>query len=133
MWSIPRTLVIKILGHAQQSLPEECVGLLSGQGETILAWHPLSNRLHSPRQFMADEAELVAQLRQIRENGQELVAIYHSHPNAPAVPSAADLQQSYYPNALYLIVSLQTHGRLEMNGYRIQENQAVWQALTVLD
>ena len=133
MWMIPRILVNQILSHAQRSLPEECVGILSGQGQQMLNWHPLSNQLQSPTKFLADSTELIQLLRQLREENQELVAIYHSHPQSSTLPSPIDLQQAYYPEALYLIVSLQTDGRLEMNGYLIQNNQAVLQEVTVQD
>lgn len=133
MWIIPRIIINKILGHAQRSLPEECVGLLSGKGRTILEWHPLSNQLKDSRRFLADPTEQIQTLRQLRKKKQELVAIYHSHPHASTHPSPTDLQQAYYPEALYLIVSLQTSGRLEINGYLIQDGQPVIQTLTVQD
>lgn len=131
MWTIPRTLVNQILGHAQRCFPEECVGILSGQGRTMLGWHPLTNRWHDGTRFSADAAELIPLLRQLREEGRALVAIYHSHPQTSAVPSPTDIQQANHPDALHLIVSLQTDGRLEMNGYLIQDNQPLLQAVTV--
>ena len=131
MWIIPRPILYRLLDHAQRSLPAECVGILSGQGRTILGWHPLTNQWQDGRRFLADSTELIGLLRQLREEGRSLVALYHSHPQAEAVPSLTDLQQAYYPEALYLIVSLQTSGRLEMNGYLIRDGQPVLQALTV--
>ena len=59
----------------------------------------------------------------MRENGEELFAIYHSHPHAPATPSATDLQQAAYPTALYLIISLNTKGVLELQGFRLHRQQ----------
>lgn len=133
MWIIPRTIVNKILGHAQRSLPEECVGILSGQGCKILGWHPLTNQLQDSKKFLADPSEQIRLLRQLREEGLELVAIYHSHPQSSATPSPTDIKQAYYPEALYLIVSLQTGGRIEMNSYLIQNDQPVWQELIIQD
>jgi proteasome lid subunit RPN8/RPN11 len=37
--------------------------------------------------------------------GLDLAAIFHSHPNGPAEPSATDVAQAYYPEAAYLILS----------------------------
>jgi len=56
----------------------------------------------------------------MRERGEELFAIFHSHPAAPAEPSALDMAQAGYPDALYLIVSLGTCGVLELRGFRIE-------------
>ena len=133
MWIIPHFILKRVLGHAQRSLPAECVGVLSGQGQTILGWHPLTNQWQDGRRFLADSTELIALLRQLREEERELVAIYHSHPQADTTPSLTDLQQAYYPNALYLIISLQTSGRLEMNGYLIRDGQPSLQSLMIAD
>jgi proteasome lid subunit RPN8/RPN11 len=60
----------------------------------------------------------------MREQGEELFGIYHSHPHSPAEPSDTDLRQAGYPEALYLIVSLNTKGVLEMRGFRLRDGQA---------
>ncbi|MEO5363888.1 MAG: M67 family metallopeptidase [Magnetococcus sp. DMHC-8] len=133
MWIIPRPILNRMLGHAQRSLPAECVGILSGQGRALLGWHPLTNQWQDGQRFLADSTELIALLRQLRLEGRELVAIYHSHPHADASPSPTDLQQAYYPEALHLIISLQTSGRLEMNGYLIRDGQPQRQELTIMD
>jgi proteasome lid subunit RPN8/RPN11 len=44
----------------------------------------------------------------MRERGLEILAVYHSHPAAPPVPSRTDLARNYYPDAVTLIVSLTT-------------------------
>ncbi|MEO5340607.1 MAG: M67 family metallopeptidase [Magnetococcus sp. MYC-9] len=133
MWIIPRPILNRMLDHAQRSLPAECVGILSGQERTILGWHPLTNQWQDGRRFLADSSELIALLRRLRQEDRHLVAIYHSHPQAAALPSPDDLQQALYPDALYLIISLQTNGRLEMNGYLIREGQAEEQALSIAE
>ena len=38
--------------------------------------------------------------------GQELLAIYHSHPHGPAYPSPADVAGARYPGVRHLVVSL---------------------------
>jgi len=67
-----------------------------------------------------DPAGQIDALRQIRECNEELFAIYHSHPSSPAVPSVIDVEEAGYPEALYLIISLNTKGVLEMRGYSIK-------------
>jgi len=46
-------------------------------------------------------------------------AIYHSHPHAPATPSTTDIELANYPDALHLIISLNTKGVLEIRGFTI--------------
>jgi proteasome lid subunit RPN8/RPN11 len=53
-----------------------------------------------------DARAQIAAMRTMRQRDEELFAIYHSHPNAPATPSQKDLQQAAYPGVVYLIVSL---------------------------
>jgi proteasome lid subunit RPN8/RPN11 len=39
----------------------------------------------------------------IENSGNEMIAIYHSHPNGPPVPSPTDIRESGYPDSYYLI------------------------------
>jgi proteasome lid subunit RPN8/RPN11 len=55
----------------------------------------------------------------MREAGEELVAIYHSHPDGPAAPSLTDVVEHEYPGVLYLIVSLATRDAPEIRGFYI--------------
>ena len=64
-------------------------------------------------------------MRKIRELDEELFAIYHSHPTAPAEPSPTDLEQIGYPDTLQIIISLDTKGVLEMRGFRLRESGCV--------
>jgi len=70
--------------------------------------------------FAMDPTQQIAAMRAMREGGEELFAIYHSHPDSPPLPSATDLAQANYPDVLYLIISLQTRGVLELRGFRLQ-------------
>ena len=63
-------------------------------------------------------------MRQMREQGETLFAIYHSHPHAPAEPSHLDIEQANYPEALYLIISLNTKGVLELRAFTLQHGEA---------
>jgi proteasome lid subunit RPN8/RPN11 len=78
-----------------------------------------------------DPAQQIAALRTMRESGEQLFAIYHSHPNSPPLPSPTDLAQSNYPEALYLIISLQTRGVLEMRGFRLNDGAVTEAALEI--
>ena len=49
--------------------------------------------------------DLVRIVLGIDAGGQDLVAIFHSHPRSPAVPSPTDLRQAHYP-VVHLIASL---------------------------
>ncbi|MBF0349185.1 MAG: M67 family metallopeptidase [Magnetococcales bacterium] len=132
-WIIPRPIVNRILTHAINTAPEECVGILSGTARQIKGWHPLPNTLRHERRFLADPSHQIQLMKDLRTRGEEIVAIYHSHPSAPAMPSPRDLAEFHYPDALYLIVSLDTLGRLDMNGFLLRNGEMQLQELTICD
>lgn len=69
---------------------------------------------------MIDAREQLAAFREMDARGEELVAIYHSHPVSQPYPSPTDRAEAHYPDAVYLLVSLRT-GAPELHGYRITE------------
>ncbi len=81
--------------------------------------------------FSMDPARQIDTLRRMREAGEELFGIFHSHPHSPAVPSDRDLHEAGYPDALYLIASLSTKGVLELRGYRLRDGRAEEVALEI--
>ncbi|MEO5378936.1 MAG: M67 family metallopeptidase [Magnetococcus sp. DMHC-6] len=133
MWTIPRPIVNAIFGHAQRLAPQECVGILTGKGHLISGWSPLTNIHTDPHRFLADPTEQIQLFAKLREENREVVAIYHSHPNATGQPSTMDLEQINYPNALYLIIGLGTDGRLDLNGFLLEEGAFVPQFLTICE
>lgn len=122
--SLPIALVNKILTHAQHSPETEVCGLISARGGVPACAYPIANVAEMPESLFAMEpAAQIAAMRKIRETGEELFAIYHSHPHAPAKPSTRDLAEAAYPDALYLIVSLDIEGVLEMRGFRLRSGE----------
>ncbi|MEN8170561.1 MAG: M67 family metallopeptidase [Pseudomonadota bacterium] len=122
--TLPITLVNKILTHAQHSPESEVCGLIAARGGVPAAVYPIANVADVPeRLFAMDPAAQIEAMRQMREGDEELFAIYHSHPHAPARPSQRDLEEAAYPQALYLIVSLDTEGVLEMQGFRLHHGE----------
>ncbi len=106
------TLYLQAAHHQQiqaqltAELPNEACGLLGGLDDRSLQVFPITNELHSPTRYrMAPAEQLAAMLAIEEENNWDLLAIYHSHPNGPAVPSITDIQQAYYPEVIYLIYS----------------------------
>ncbi|GMQ87462.1 MAG: desampylase [Gammaproteobacteria bacterium] len=123
---LPRQLVNRILCQAQSSPDAEICGLITAEGGRPLRCIPVPNVSDQPQQlFSMDPGRQIDAMRRMRERGEELFGIYHSHPHSPAQPSDRDLQEAGYPEALYIIVSLNTRGVLEMRGFRLHEGKAV--------
>lgn len=117
---IPRKITNQLLHLAQISPDAEVCGLIGSKNGIPNSCYPIKNSADHPQQrFQLDPAQQIAAMAAMRNQGEELFAIYHSHPNAPATPSATDLTQAAYPEVLYLIISLNTKGILEMRGFNI--------------
>lgn len=116
---LPRTLINTILTHAQKHPNYEVCGLIGEDSNHHKFYYPIRNVDPSPqRHFLMDGAEQIAAMKSMRENEQTLFAIVHSHPTAAALPSRQDIDESSYPDAYYLITSLNTKGVLELRAYR---------------
>ena len=101
--------VEEVLAHAIRAAPEECCGLIGGKttghAESI---YRMRNAAADPlTTYEAAPEDLFAAQRSMRERGEQLLAIYHSHPRSDTpTPSATDVRLAYYPSAVYFIVGL---------------------------
>ena len=77
--------------------------------------------------YEAAPEDLFAAQRMMRERGEELLAIYHSHPrSSDPQPSATDVRLAYYPSAVYLIVGL-GDSDARVRAFRLIESEARWE------
>jgi proteasome lid subunit RPN8/RPN11 len=129
---LPRPLVNQMLAHAQQSPQQEICGLIAVDHENNMRYVRIDNRAtDSAHHYRMDDKQLVDNMRLFRQNNEQLHAIVHSHPAAEAQPSILDIEQANYPDAYYLIISLNTRGVLEMRAYKITRGVATEVAFTI--
>ena len=116
-----------MIGHAKSAYPQEGCGLIAGVRPSLIGVRliPMTNIAQSAVEFEMDPAELIRTLRDLRGAGEELVAIYHSHPHGPARPSNMDVQQAHYPEAAHLIVSLADPEHPQVAGFRIVDGDVL--------
>ena len=128
-----------IVAHALQDAPDECCGLLIGaapEGEPaglIDEAVRATNLERSPTRFRIDPAEQVKLQKRLRGTGRAIAGAYHSHTRSPAVPSESDLQEAYYPEFVYLIVSVARPLDPELRAWRIQDGTAAEIELATMD
>ena len=130
--TIPRPLVNQILAHAQRADTLEVCGLIGSREGIPTHCYPVTNIADQPaRRFAMDpQGQLDAQ-RAMHDRGEDLWAIYHSHPDEPALPSVVDMEELNYPDTLYLVVSLNTKGVLELRGFRMNTIEPTAVDLTI--
>jgi len=131
--SLPRKITNKLWHQAQLSPEQEVCGLL-GIKENKISYYPIGNIAEKPQQqFLLDPQQQINAMVTMRENNEQLFAIYHSHPTAPAEPSVTDLAMTTYSDALLLIISLNTKGVLELRGFRVNNQQVAEVTLSLYD
>jgi proteasome lid subunit RPN8/RPN11 len=81
----------------------------------------MTNVENSSNHFMMEPKEQFAVVKEIRSAGLEILAIYHSHPETPARPSAEDIRLALTPDVIYLIVSLRDTKVPDVKGF-VKEN-----------
>jgi proteasome lid subunit RPN8/RPN11 len=119
--TLPRAMVNQLLTQAQNNRHHETCGLVSAKQGKPYRVYPVKNIADNTQHlFEMDPVEQINAMKQMRDNQEDLFAIYHSHPDAPAEPSAEDIRQANYPDAVYLIISLNIKGVLEMQAFYLK-------------
>lgn len=108
---LPAQIHARMIEQARVELPNECCGLLAGKwGQDpvrVEQMFPLVNALASPVEFESDPQKMFEACREIRKQGWEVLAVYHSHPTSPPTPSRKDQERNYSPEVMNLIISLE--------------------------
>jgi len=123
MIKIPSSIHKEMVEHARMDFPLECCGILGGKGDDISQIYRMTNTDSSRVSYLMDPKEQIMVFKEMRNLGLELKAIYHSHPNHPAYPSMTDVNLAYYPEAVYIIISIKDNGDHEMRGFRIIDKE----------
>jgi proteasome lid subunit RPN8/RPN11 len=137
-----------MVAHARELDPYECCGLLAGKDGTVARLYRITNTVAKDVQairvfdeaavkrlghlsettraevaYFMDPKEMLGAFKDMRERQLDLVVIYHSHTHSPAYPSATDVGLAYYPDAAYVIVSLEDKTKPDIRAYWIKDRQ----------
>lgn len=130
--------------HAERTYPHECCGLLLGRTvdevkelvevwATENAWHEdapetrefdrdIERTLSSERRYTIAPEEMLAAQRHARDLHLDIIGIYHSHPNCPAIPSECDrvLAWSQYS---YIIVAVEGGKAVNVRSWQLDDTE----------
>ncbi len=99
-------VIATLLEEAARAAPEECCGLLLGEGGKIAVVSPASNVAEDrTRRFEIDPYALLAAHKAARDGGPEILGYYHSHPEGHPVPSATDCEHASGDGRVWAIVA----------------------------
>jgi [CysO sulfur-carrier protein]-S-L-cysteine hydrolase len=119
---ISRQIVDELIAHAREEAPNECCGMIGGADSAGTVYRSI-NAEASPLRYSLDASDQFRIMQEMEESGEELLAIYHSHTASAAYPSQTDVNLAAYPDAVYLIVSLQRPDDPEVRGFWIRDGE----------
>jgi len=88
--------------HTASESPLEACGLLAGKDGMVQDIFPIKNAAASQVRYRMEPRAQLRAFEHIDAAGQELLAIFHSHPKGPSVPSPTDIKEAAYP-VVYII------------------------------
>jgi len=137
-----------MIDHARALDPFECCGLLAGKDGAVTRHYRITNivakdtqaiqvfdqadvkqlghlseRTRAEVAYFMDPKEMLAAFKDMRHREIDLLVIYHSHTHSPAYPSTTDVGLAYYPDAIYVIVSLETKEKPDLRAYWIKDRR----------
>lgn len=114
-------LAQELIDHALADLPNECCGMIAGRGGTATRVLRATNSQGSPFMYVMDPREQLRMMDAIDQSGDDLLAIYHSHTRSAAYPSRTDVELAFYPDTLYLIVSVADRDAPDIRAFRLRK------------
>jgi len=90
----------EMIAHAEQTYPNECVGAMIGSTDGSSKLVEVAMRLENSADgsqrayYQLDPEHLMQADKAARDQGKDLIGIYHSHPDADAYFSKTDLENS---------------------------------------
>lgn len=107
-----------LVEHSWSDFPYEVCGLLGIESDGTIHHYVIQNDERSMTYYVMNPKSLLKAMREIEDNEWD-VAIYHSHTHTQAFPSETDIRLAAYPNATYLIVTLQDRDHPDIRAFRI--------------
>jgi proteasome lid subunit RPN8/RPN11 len=131
--------------HAESTYPEECCGLLLGQlggnAKTLMEVLPTENSWDNEaaeafqsidgsaqreptkrNRFTVAPAVMLKAQKDARDRNLDIIGIYHSHPDYPALPSEFDRAIAWQRYS-YIIVSVRQGKVSDLKSWSLDENE----------
>ncbi len=117
--------------HGESDYPHECCGLMLGSfaadgAKVVDEIYPISNAREETakrNRFLITPDELMRGEKHARERKRDIVGVYHSHPDHPAVPSQFDLDHAW-PVWSYVIVSVREGSAQDLLSWELRGDRS---------
>ncbi len=95
------------------------------------------NAARSPTFYEFDSGDLLALYREMDDNDEDPVVIYHSHTATEAYPSRTDISLAQEPGAHYVLVSTRDgaheRGPVDFRSFRIVDGEVSEEEVTLVE
>ena len=144
MLTIDRATYDAIVAHAKRDHPVEACGIVAGVqgGDRAERLVEMVNAAGSPTFYEFDSGDLFRLYREMDDNDEEPVVVYHSHTATEAYPSRTDIGLASEPHAHYVLVSTRNcfdsgggnnDGPVEFRSYRIVDGEVTEEEVNVVE
>jgi proteasome lid subunit RPN8/RPN11 len=136
--TIDQAIYDAIIAHARRDHPDEACGVVAGPygSDTPTRFIPMLNAAMSPTFYEFDSGDLLKLYREMDDNDEEPVIIYHSHTSTEAYPSRTDINLASEPGAHYVLVSTRDgahlSGPVDFRSYRIIDGEVTEEEVRVI-
>src|ERR1043166_6347457 len=126
--------------HGERDYPYECCGLLIGrfletERKVVSEVYPISNAREEAakrNRFLIRPEELMLGERYARTKRLDVLGFYHSHPDAPAVPSQYDREHAW-PTYSYIVISVIEAATRELRSWELQPDRSRFEEEEILN
>ncbi|WP_158598221.1 Mov34/MPN/PAD-1 family protein [Falsibacillus albus] len=115
---LSRQLYNQLIHFVERELPKEACGILGGVNDHILSIFALPNESNTNKNFYVRQEHVEIVFNKLAHYEQEVLAIYHSHPNSNPIPSQSDIQ--FHPDSqVKMAIMSYKNGNPQLKIYRI--------------
>ena len=123
MVTLDQRFIDEMIAHAREEAPNECCGIIAGEDGRATKLFRARNAEASPYRYSVDNRDLIRIFNECADNGWDFFAIYHSHTASEAYPSPTDVRLAAWPEAYYILVSLEDAESPVVRAFRIRDGE----------
>ena len=129
MLTLDRSYVDEMIAHAREDVPNECCGIIAADDGAAKKLYRAVNAEASPYRYNVDPKDLLRIYHDLDDRGWDVMVIYHSHTHTEAYPSPTDTSLAAWPDAYYVIVSLEDEANPVVRAFRITDGEVTEEEL----
>lgn len=120
---LDQAFIDEMIAHAKEEAPNECCGIIAGEGGRGVKLFRARNAEASPYRYSVDSKDLLKIHRECEDNDWNFLVIYHSHTASEAYPSPTDVRLAMWPESYYVLVSLEDAEKPVVRAFRILDGE----------